>query len=479
VELRASDGPAAPVAPEPPLVSRQAWLTLAIASTAAFMVALEVTVISLALPEIQSSFDGTPFSTLSWIFNAYSIGVASLLLVSGWASDLFGRKRMFLVGMAVFAVGSLASGAAPSIGFMIAGRVVQSLGGAMLFPSGLALVLAIFPPTRRQMAIGIWAATGGMAGAVGPSLGALLIEAFGWRAVFLINVPVAVVAVVVGTRVLIESRAEGVSREVDVIGVPLASLGVGALVIGIVQGREWGWTSPGVLVALVASVAMIAGFVVRSRRHPAPLFDLHLLRIRSYRVGLVGALLFSAAFFGSWVLLPSFIQRYWGWSVLKTGLAVMPGSAVAAVLSGPIGSVVDRFGHKRVVALGGIAAALGWLGFAVFMRTEPRFVLGLLVPNLVLGLGMAVLFGMLVGASMRDIPGRRYGMAGAGRTTVFQLALALGVAVGVAIIGSPDSAAEALSVHRAAWLASAGALALLAVIFLVAYPAADPDRGDD
>ena len=272
------------------VVSRQAWFTLAIASAAAFMVALEVTVISLALPEIQDAFPGTEYSTLSWIFNAYSIGVASLLLVAGWASDLYGRKRLFLLGMTIFALGSLGAGTAQSINWMIGARAVQSIGGAMLFPSGLALVLAIFPMAKRQMAIGIWAATGGMAGAFGPPVGALLIGAFGWRAVFLINVPVAFVAVLVGWRVLIESRADGVSRKVDVLGVrwpPSAS----PLVLGIVQGRDWGWGSLQVIGALAASVVLIVAFV--ARHAPAP-FDLRLFRIRSYRIGLIGALLFSA-----------------------------------------------------------------------------------------------------------------------------------------------------------------------------------------
>ena len=463
----------APVAAAPDVeISRLAWFTLAIASLAAFMVALEVTVISLALPEIQDGFAGVSIPTLSWIFNAYSIGVASLLLVSGWAADLFGRKRVFLTGMAIFAVGSLGAGTAQSVGFLIGARALQSIGGSMLFPSGLALVLSVFPPARRQMAIGIWAATGGLAGAVGPSFGAFLIDIFGWRAVFLINVPIAAAAVAIGPRLLVESRAEGVSRRVDVLGVPLASLGVGLVVFGIVQGREWGWGSLGVVSVLVVGIGMVSLFVLRSRRHPAPLFDLSLLRIRSYRVGLMGSLLFSAGFFGSWVLLPTFIQRWWGWSVLKTGFAVMPGSLIAAFLSGPIGSVVDRFGHKRVVAFGGLLGALGWAGFALFMDTEPRFILGLLLPNVLLGFGMAVLFGMLVGASMRDVPPNRYGMAGAGRTTTFQLAQALGVAVGVAVIGQPVSAAGALSSYRTAWLLSAAMLAGVSVVFLLAYPAA-------
>ena len=450
-------------------VSKLAWATLAISSVAAFMVALEVTVISLALPRIQGAFPASNPSSLSWVFSAYSIGVASLLLVAGWASDLFGRKRLFLVGMAVFAVGSLLSGAAQSLPWLIGARALQSVGGAMLFPAGLALVLAIFPPTRRQLAIGIWAAMGGLAGAVGPSVGALLIQWLGWRAVFLINVPIATLAIPIGVVMLRESRVEGISRDVDIIGVPLASLGVGALVLGIVQGRDWGWTSAKVLGALVVAVVFTVGFVLRARRHPAPLFDLSLLQIRSYRVGLIGSLLFSAGFFGSWVLLPSFIQRWWDWSVVETGLAFMPSSLIAAVLSGPIGSRVDRFGHRRVVPVGAALAASGMACFALFMDTKPS-IPALVAGNILLGLGMAVLFAMIVGAAMRDIPMSRYGMAGAGRTTSFQLAQALGVAVGFAVIGTPATASTALSNYRINWAISASLLGLIAVVFLALYP---------
>jgi len=453
----------------PESVTRNAWATLAIASAAAFMVALEITVISLALPDIQDAFANTSTSTLSWIFSAYSIGVATLLLVAGWASDLFGRKRLFLIGMSVFAMGSLLSGASQSIGMLIASRALQSVGGAMLFPSGLALVLAIFPPARRQMAIGIWAAMGGFAGSFGPSVGALLIQWLGWRAVFLINVPVAVLVVPIGMRVLVESRAEGANRNVDVIGAPLASLGVGALVLGISQGRDWGWGSPTIVASLVLAVVFTVAFVLRARRHPAPLFDLGLLRVPSYRVGILGSLLFSAGFFGSWVLLPTFIQRWWDWSVIKTGLALMPSSLISAVLSGPIGSRVDRFGHRRVVSIGAVLAASGMGCFALLMRTEVT-VWALIAGNVLLGLGMAVLFAMIVGAAMRDVPMHRYGMAGAGRTTAFQLAQALGVAVGVAVIGQPQSASAALRSYRANWTISAVLLVAIAALFLTSYP---------
>lgn len=452
-------------------VSMLAWLTLAISSTAAFMVALEVTVISLALPRIQDAFPSAKPSTLSWVFSAYSIGVASLLLVGGWAADLFGRKRLFLIGMTIFTVGSFLAGTAQSIAWLIAARALQAVGGAMLFPSGLALVLAIFPPARRQLAIGIWAAMGGLAGAVGPSVGALLIETFGWRAVFMFNVPIAAMAVPFGWRTLVESKAQDVSRKVDVIGVPLASLGVGALVLGVSRGRDWGWASVPLVATLVLAVLFVGGFVFRSSRHPAPLFDLKLFQIKSYRIALIGSLLFSAGFFGSWVLLPSFIQKWWDWSVLETGLAFMPSSLISAVLSGPIGSRVDRFGHRRVVAVGGALAGSGMACFAIFMDTTPHIFRAIVLPNILLGLGMAVLFAMLVGAAMRDVPMNRYGTAGAGRTTIFQMGQALGVAVGFAVIGRPLTAGAALNSYRVNWLISAASLGAIAVLFLTQYPA--------
>ena len=259
-------------------IGRRAWITLAITSAASFMVSLEITIISLALPDIRAAFPEASESALSWIITGYNIGVASLLLISGWLADRFGRKRVFLFGLAVFALGSLMAGAANSAELVIASRIVQSIGGAAQFPAGLALLLPAFPLAKRQLAIGTWGAMGGLAAAVGPSVGALLVDGFGWRVVFLVNVPVAVLALIVGARELDESVAEGVPSSVDLISVPLASIGVGAVILGIVQGEDWGWSSSQTVASFVVGAALIVVFVLRSRRHPAPLFDLELFQ---------------------------------------------------------------------------------------------------------------------------------------------------------------------------------------------------------
>jgi EmrB/QacA subfamily drug resistance transporter len=458
------------MADTPVIVDRRAWLTLAVASIAGFMVSLEITIISLAFRKIAAAFPETSTGTLSWVFTAYNIGVASLLLISGWLSDTRGRKRCFLAGLTIFGIGSLVSGLSVSAAMLIAGRVVQSVGGSLLFPAGLALVLTAFPPERRQAAVGIWGISGGLAAAVGPTFGAMLVNALGWRAVFLINVPVAFAGVPFGWRIFQESRAEGVPRDVDLIGIPMASLAVGALVLAIVQGEDWGYASGATLATLAVAVVLAAAFVVRALRHPAPLFDVGLYRIRSFAVANVGAVLFAIAFFGWLVQLPNFLQSQWDYSVLRAGFGLAPGPALTTVLTPLIGRFVEKVGHRLLTTVCSALGAIGLLWPVLFANETPNYVVGILPSTLLMGVSASTGFAIMVGASMRDIPPQRFGMAGAGRTTAFQLAVALGVAISVAIVGRPQSDAVALDHHRTNWLVGAGLHLALAVLFLLAYP---------
>ena len=287
-----------------PPVGRDGWRTVGIASAAVFMVSMEITVISLAFPEIREQFSEASESALSWIFSAYNIGVASLLLIGGWLSERYGHKRIFLTGVSIFLLGSVAAGFAVSSEMLIGARIVQAAGGALQAPAGLALVLAAAPPARHQMAIGIWGAAGALAAAAGPTLGALLVEGFGWRAVFLINIPVIGVALVLGRRWLPDTPPSPGTDDVDLVSVPLAGVGVGALVLGIVQGETWGWSSAAVIGSFVLGLVLMTAFVVRSSRHSAPLFDLGLYRLRSYAVANVASVFFAFAFFGWLVPLP-------------------------------------------------------------------------------------------------------------------------------------------------------------------------------
>ncbi len=468
-----------PTAAPPPAetaIPRRAWLTLAVTSLVGFMVSLEITVIALALPDIRDAFPDASESTLSWIITAYSIGVASLLLVAGWAADRYGRKRAFLIGLGIFAVGSLLAGLAPTAESLIAARVAQSIGGALQFPAGLALLLPAFPFQRRQMAIGIWGAMGGLAAALGPPIGGLLVGAFGWPAVFLVNVPIATGAMIAGWFWLDESRSDELPERVDVISIPAASLGVGALILAIVQTESWGVASIETVASVVIGLALIALFLVRSRRHPTPLFDLDLFRLRSYWLGCVGTVAFVVGFFTFFVPFPSFLQQSWGWSTIRTGLAIVPGPLVAAMISPPLGRLADRVGNGPVLAIGGVAGVISMTLHLLLTDLQPRLLLGVVLPGLFIGVAAGCSFAMSVGATMRDVPPHRFGMAGAGRTTVFQLSVALAIALAVAIIGDPSDDATRLSSLRVAWVVSLAAFAIQGVIFGVFFPRGNPSE---
>lgn len=452
-------------------VPRSAWMTLAVVSVAVFMVAMELTIIALALPDIRAALSGTTPAALSWVVNAYSIVVAALLLLSGWLADRYGRRRVFRAGLALFALGSVAAGASTSVEMLIAARALQAIGGSMQYPAGMALLLDAFPRSRHQTAIGAWGATGGLAAAVGPAVGAVLIEAFGWRAVFYVNVPAALTALVIGARVLPESKGptDAARTRVDMIAVPLASVGVGAVILGIVQGEAWGWGSAPTVGSFVIGALMVAAFAWRSRRHPAPLFDLDLLRIRSFVLGNVGSLFFALGFFALLVPLPSFIQEVWGWSALETGLAYSVGPLVSFLVAPQAGRLADRIGNSPLLTVGSACGMAGLLWLLFTISTEPSLS-RLLVATVLVGVSAGTGFSQLVGASLRDIPPYRYAMATAGRTTFFQLSVAFSIAVAFALIGETPSPAAELAAFQRVWVLCTGAYFCNLVLFAIIYP---------
>ena len=448
-------------------IDRVAMRTLCITSLVGFMVAMEITIISVAREEMAAAFPSASAATLSWTITAYNIGVASLLLPAGWLADRYGRKRIFLWGLATFLVGSLLSGVAPTSGLLIAARVLQSIGGAAQFPAGLALLLMAVPAERRQSAIGIWAAVSGLAAALAPSVGALLVDVFGWRAVFLVNVPVAAFAFVAGRFWLSESKGEGVSNRVDLVSVPMASLGIGALLFAMVQGKQIGLV--GSLVAISVGLLMLTVFVRRSLTHQEPLFDLRLFQLRSFTVANIGSVFFIVAFFGWLIVLPEFLQRVWGWSVLKSGFAIAPGPVISAILSATNGRLADRIGNRPIVIIGGAAGFIACLLHFIFTTSTPDYVVGILIPGVFMGIAAGCSFAMLIGAAMSEIPPARFGMGGAGRTTVFQLSTALGVGLAITIVGDNQSVDTLLYSMQRVWIISAVLFCAQSVLFVVFY----------
>jgi MFS family permease len=303
----------------------------------------------------------------------------------------------------------------------------------------------------------------------GPLLAAALVDGAGWRAVFFINLPFVVAAFVAGVAIL--PRSEHRDRErFDPVAVPMAAIAVGALVLVIVQVAEWGWSDPRTIAAFLVAAILLPAFVVRSARHPAPLLDLDLFRLRSFTVGNIAQGLFVGSTFGWLVLMPSFFVDVWGWSPLKAGFGLAPSAAIGAVLSPFAGRLADRIGHRELVAAGCALAALGTLWWVVFVDDVSAYSTAML-PGMVLGgLGIVGGFATLTGALMSRVPPRFYSMAGATRSTIFQLATAVGIAVAVALQDADSGGADSVAPYRDVWIVATVACAVSGVVMLVAFP---------
>ena len=402
------------------------------------------------------------------------------MLIAGWLAERDGRKHIFLTGMAVFAIGSVVTGLAPTVAFLIGGRVVQAVGGAMLLPSSLALILHSVPAERKDAAIGIWGAMAGLAAAVGPTLGALLVDFAGWRWVFLINVPVALVALALGPRVLIESRDPQAKRTVDLIGPPVGAAGVAALVFAIVAGGVRGLNAPVVLVAGAAALLLLIVFVARTVRHPSPIFPPELARLRTYRVGALGTLTFAAGFAGWLVMAPTFLVQVWGYTIVEAGFAIAPAPVAMAITAGPAGKLCSRFGYRWVVATGSLVAVGATVLWALTISVETSYVTTFLPGAILLGIGVGIGFPMLTAASMHDVAPRSYAVGAAGNTTVRQVAMALGISIAVAIVGTAENATDDLAAFQTSWFVGGVLFALTAVVMAYGFPSASTtESGDD
>ena len=450
------------------MVGARAWPTLFITSIAMFLVSIDVTIVSVALPGIRHTFSSTSPATLSWVFTAYNLTFAALLLLSGKLGDRAGRKRAFLSGLALFVTASVLAALAPSAGVLIAARVLQATGSALIYPASLALLLPEFPLSKRSMAIGVWGGIAGLGGAIGPTVGALLVQWAGWRSVFLVNIPFVAAALVAGVVVLREAHGDERDDHFDPIGVPLGVLAVGLLVLAIVQGQPWGWGDPRVVGSLVLAGLLLPAFLVRSARHPAPLLDLNIFRLRSFSVGNLAQAVYVGTFFGWLVLLPSFFVGVWGWSTLAAGFGLAPAPALAAVLSPLVGRYADRFGHRWLVSSGSLLGAAGTMWWATQIGTRPDYPVAVLPGMVLVGLGSTVGFATLTGAIMSEVPPRWYSLAGAARSTLFQLASAMGIALAVALVGTPSPRNAVAAYARTWWLASIGSL-LCSLVIAIAF----------
>lgn len=419
-----------------PQPSDRAWLILAVTSLATFAAALDTSIMFMAFPDIGATFSDVTRAHLSWVINSYTIIFAALLVPAGRLADRVGRKKVFLGGVGIFTIASMLCGAAPSPEALIAARVLQAVGGALLSPASLAIVLNSFPASKRAVAIAIWAGVGALAAGFGPSAGGVVIDTLGWRWAFYMNLPVGILALVAGYRILRESRSDDPETTPDLLGIPLLIASVGLLALGIVQSDEWGWGDSRTLAAFAAAGVILPVFLWRSATHKSPTLDLKLFKDHNFRIANVASISFAVAFSAMFFGLVQFLIYVWHYSILEAGLTIWPGPITAALTAAPAGRMVDRVGYRVILPLGALffAAGSGWLMWRA--ETDPNL-WGVWLPSAILtGVGVGMAMPSLSSAAVRSLPQNRYAVGSAVNQTIRTIGSVFGVALAIALLGN-------------------------------------------
>ncbi|MFC6015694.1 MFS transporter [Plantactinospora solaniradicis] len=465
--------------PETPDDRSRARRALAVCSLAAFMAFLDVTIVNVAFPDLQRYFPTVREDELSWVLNGYNVVFSAALVPAGRLADMVGRRRLFLIGLLLFTVASAGCAAAPSVWWLIAARIVQAIGAAAVIPSSIALLLHEYPAERRLAATSMLGACAAAAAAFGPTVGGVLIEVLDWRLVFLVNVPIGVATMVWGARVLRESADQRRGRMPDLLGAAALALGLGALALTITKGNDWGWTSPRTVGPFAGAFALIGLALWRSARHPAPVLELSLLRLRPVAAGNAALVLFSIGIYGKILVDVLYLSDVWHLRPVLTGLALAPGPLITAACAPVAGMLADRFGGKLIAGIGVVVYGLGCVWFATVPGVEPNYLTEWLPGSFLTGIGNAMAFPVLTGVAVASLPISRFATGSAVNATARQVGAALGVAVVVAILGPLGGLESRDALLSGFWCTGAASgLALFAVLAL-RRPAAVPPVGSD
>lgn len=435
-------------------IPRRAWATLGVASSTVVLIILDSGFVSLAFPEIEEEFANTERSTLSWISSGYFIALAALMLVTGRLAERIGRRRVFVGGLAIYALGAVAMALASTPLLVIAARLVQGSGAAALAPVSLAIALKEFPISRRSTAIGGWAVIGGTSGVVAPTIGAVLVDGLGWRAPFVLLAALLVIVAFVAMRALEVDPPTDTPSAIDLASIPLAIAAVGGAALVLTKARDWGLDQR---LAVTLGVSVVAGALLlhRSRSAAGSLIDLTLFKIRSYSVGSLASVFTQIGFFAFFFTAPLFFTEVWGYSVLAAGFALAFHQGVAAVVGMPLGRLADRVGVYRIVGFGGFVAALSFVLMILLVDAAPNLGLAI-VPAFVLGgIGTMANGAFTTSIALRKIDDDALTRASSGYYVTRRLASGLGVVIGTAILGDA-SGPESLGDFKLVW-AFAGA----------------------
>ena len=448
------------------------WWTLAAVAFGLFMIMLDNTVVNVALPSIERDLH-VSISSLEWIVTAYALTFAALLITGGKLGDLFGRRRIFIVGIAIFTLSSLACGLAPTAGFLIGARAVQGIGAALMNPASLSIITATFPPRERGQAIGIWAGVSAMALAIGPLVGGLIVDNINWNWIFFINVPVGIAGVIVSRLVIKESRDTSHVQSVDLPGLITSSAGLFALTYALIEGNKHGWTSPEIIGLFAGAVVLLVGFVVLEHFQRVPMLDLSLFRIGSFAGSNLVAMLVSLGMFGVFFFVSLYIQNILHWTPTKAGAAFLPMTILIIIVAPLAGKLSDRVGSRWLMGGGMTLVSISLL---LYQRVGLHSTFWTLLPAMLLGgIGMAMTMSPMTAAAMSSVPVDKAGVGSGVLNSFRQLGGSLGIALMGAILASyvtapprsPQAAQQFVDGLHASLLVAAGITFASAVVAVV------------
>ena len=409
------------------------WWTLGALSFALFMIMLDNTVVNVALPSIQRDL-GIGLTELEWTVNAYALTFAVLMLSGGKLADFFGRRRIFLLGLVIFTLSSLACGLATTGEMLIGARTVQGVGAALMLPATLSIISATFPPHQRGMAIGIWAGVSAMALAIGPLIGGLITEHIDWSWIFFVNVPIGVAGVVVGRLVIRESRDTSADQRLDIPGLLVSAVALFSLTFALIEANSYGWTDPVIVGLFALSAVSFVGFVLLERHQRSPMLDLSLFRSSTFAGANVVALLVTLAMFGVFFFMSIYMQNVLGYSATKTGAAFLPMTILIILIAPIAGKSSDRIGSRALMTAGMLCLSAS---LVLFSRLGLDSTFWDIFPGLVIGgFGMALVMTPMTAAALGSVPVEKSGVGSGVLNTFRQVGGALGIAVMGAIVAS-------------------------------------------
>jgi EmrB/QacA subfamily drug resistance transporter len=405
------------------------WWTLAAVAFGLFMIMLDNTVVNVALPAIQQDFQAD-LSELEWIVAGYALTFAAFMLTGGKLADLLGRRLIFVAGLAIFTLSSLACGLAGSEEVLIAARIVQGVGAALMNPATLSIISATFPPQQRGMAIGIWAGVSALALAIGPLVGGLLTEHASWSWIFFINVPIGLVAIAASFVLIDETRDTSEAQRLDLPGLLTSGIGLFSLTYGLIEANTYGWTSGRILTAFAVAAVMLVAFVLLERHQRVPMLDLSLFRNSTFAGANSVMLLVALAMFGVFFFVSLYMQNILGYSAVQAGAAFLPMTLLIVLIAPIAGKTSDRFGSRWLMATG-MTLLAGQLFYFSRLGLEESYWM-LLPAMLIGGVGMSLVMTPSAAAAMSGVPVDKAGVGSA----VLNSARQVGGSIGIALIGA-------------------------------------------